>query len=628
MSEEIGRYLRQARESIGLSLDQLQEKTKIQKPFLIAIENGDFEKLPSPFYVRTYLRSYANQVKVEPHHILRHYRKEEQAVRYGVQQNTTVMPAVGQQTGQVSLGQTTIQKPASSNRIQVHTALTIAKSNSQVHMAPAVDRTAKTQKLSAIGQTQKLPSIDSTTPSTKTMPAFDPGRTQTVPAFDPVKTQRMATVDSSKVNRQSRTLREQSMTIAKNNMVRSGEATQTMPTVDSPSTASSVQMDPVNRMKTKQMATAKLDAIENQGKEPLTTSANLSATMPGSRKIDTTSRFETKRDPRFERTPRFDSTKTDTMGMTDPKLDWSRTSPSLQPEGTSRRVESTNKSQALQGEGLENTRIASKFKDVSGKLDSLKLEETSSRLNRFHAKAAQKAAAEESLVPVSDTKTRREKFGSSRDEKEDSRYTQDVEALKTLSRSEMKSGRGSKSNKAGSKKWLLIAGIAGVLVLGASLIYAFSGSDTKNTSKQSGTTQVSPQQASKPEEKQPDSTTPAPTETSGGNVTIEKSTSGTPGVYEVSNGNVIKLSFKFKKGAGATSSGDIIVKNAAGDTVGSAFSVSTKFPSHMVSYTFSGDADKLKITITNPKAVEIMANGDIPINKLNPVSNITFLVKQ
>ncbi|MFC7441537.1 helix-turn-helix domain-containing protein [Laceyella putida] len=90
MSVEIGSYLRQAREAIGLSLDQLQEKTKIQKSFLIAIENGEFDKLPSPFYVRTYLRSYANCVKIEPHHILRQYRKIEQAERF----NTTVHKAI------------------------------------------------------------------------------------------------------------------------------------------------------------------------------------------------------------------------------------------------------------------------------------------------------------------------------------------------------------------------------------------------------------------------------------------------------------------------------------------------------------------------------------------------------
>lgn len=81
MSIEIGSYLKEARQKLGLTLEQLQEMTKIQKSFIVAIEKGEFQKLPSPFYVRTYLRSYANCVKVEPHHILRQYRKEEQAER-------------------------------------------------------------------------------------------------------------------------------------------------------------------------------------------------------------------------------------------------------------------------------------------------------------------------------------------------------------------------------------------------------------------------------------------------------------------------------------------------------------------------------------------------------------------
>lgn len=158
MSVEIGSYLRQAREAIGLSLDQLQEKTKIQKSFLIAIENGEFDKLPSPFYVRTYLRSYANCVKIEPHHILRQYRKIEQAERF----NTTVhkaitendlaftqanpiagqltgrMPAINQATGvHKPVGQETSafrmpitnQKPVQS-RINTQTALTAPRSES------------------------------------------------------------------------------------------------------------------------------------------------------------------------------------------------------------------------------------------------------------------------------------------------------------------------------------------------------------------------------------------------------------------------------------------------------------------------------------------------------------------
>ncbi|TCS92583.1 helix-turn-helix domain-containing protein [Hazenella coriacea] len=145
MSVEIGSFLRQARESIGLSLDQLQEKTRIQKSFLVAIENGEFNKLPSPFYVRTYLRSYANCVKVEPHHILRQYRKEEQRERglTGVHkvvtedmlnnsftsQQTLQLPHLTGQTMSMPTIGSQFQSGANhaKHRTSAHTALTIAK---------------------------------------------------------------------------------------------------------------------------------------------------------------------------------------------------------------------------------------------------------------------------------------------------------------------------------------------------------------------------------------------------------------------------------------------------------------------------------------------------------------------
>jgi cytoskeletal protein RodZ len=87
VSEEIGAFLRQTRRQVGLSLEEVQERTKIQISFLEAIENGEFHKLPSPFYVRTYLRSYANCLKIEPQHILRQYRKldQEERLHYGMQ---------------------------------------------------------------------------------------------------------------------------------------------------------------------------------------------------------------------------------------------------------------------------------------------------------------------------------------------------------------------------------------------------------------------------------------------------------------------------------------------------------------------------------------------------------------
>ncbi|GAA3323778.1 hypothetical protein GCM10020331_049010 [Ectobacillus funiculus] len=47
---ELGQKLREAREAKGLSLDQLQEMTKkIQKRYLVSIEEGNYDVLPGEF---------------------------------------------------------------------------------------------------------------------------------------------------------------------------------------------------------------------------------------------------------------------------------------------------------------------------------------------------------------------------------------------------------------------------------------------------------------------------------------------------------------------------------------------------------------------------------------------------
>lgn len=71
---EIGLQLKQAREAHGLSFDELQDKTRVPKSYLQALEKGEFNKLPSPFYCRSYLRAFAEQVGLEPTTLLRKYR--------------------------------------------------------------------------------------------------------------------------------------------------------------------------------------------------------------------------------------------------------------------------------------------------------------------------------------------------------------------------------------------------------------------------------------------------------------------------------------------------------------------------------------------------------------------------
>lgn len=62
---EIGNTLREAREQHNFTLDDIQERTKIQKRYLVAIENNNFDTLPGRFYARAFIREYAQVVGLD-----------------------------------------------------------------------------------------------------------------------------------------------------------------------------------------------------------------------------------------------------------------------------------------------------------------------------------------------------------------------------------------------------------------------------------------------------------------------------------------------------------------------------------------------------------------------------------
>ena len=59
---EFGTQLKQARESRGLSLQQVAGSTKISVSVLEALERGDFPRLPGGIFSRAFVRSYAVEV--------------------------------------------------------------------------------------------------------------------------------------------------------------------------------------------------------------------------------------------------------------------------------------------------------------------------------------------------------------------------------------------------------------------------------------------------------------------------------------------------------------------------------------------------------------------------------------
>lgn len=69
----IGQKLKDARVAKGMTLDDLQQETKIQKRYLIAIEDEKFDELPGDFYVRAFVKQYANTVGLDGNDLLKQY---------------------------------------------------------------------------------------------------------------------------------------------------------------------------------------------------------------------------------------------------------------------------------------------------------------------------------------------------------------------------------------------------------------------------------------------------------------------------------------------------------------------------------------------------------------------------
>src|SRR5919107_3950495 len=62
---EIGRILEQKRNERGLSLEDVEQATKIRKRYLTGLEREDYAMLPDAVYVRGFLKTYANYLGLD-----------------------------------------------------------------------------------------------------------------------------------------------------------------------------------------------------------------------------------------------------------------------------------------------------------------------------------------------------------------------------------------------------------------------------------------------------------------------------------------------------------------------------------------------------------------------------------
>lgn len=79
--EQIGRTLLEARERLGLTLEEVERATRIRVHHLRALEAGDLEALPSPVQARGFLKNYADFLGLDPDALLLQYASALQARR-------------------------------------------------------------------------------------------------------------------------------------------------------------------------------------------------------------------------------------------------------------------------------------------------------------------------------------------------------------------------------------------------------------------------------------------------------------------------------------------------------------------------------------------------------------------
>lgn len=88
----VGGMLREARESLGLSLRDVSTDTRVRYAYLEAIEQGRFHDLPGRTYIPAFLRTYAKRVNLDAERVLEAYRAVDTAPPPSVAYNFPVAP--------------------------------------------------------------------------------------------------------------------------------------------------------------------------------------------------------------------------------------------------------------------------------------------------------------------------------------------------------------------------------------------------------------------------------------------------------------------------------------------------------------------------------------------------------
>ncbi len=78
---ELGQLLRTAREEQGVSLEKIEQHTRIRQKFILAIEEGRYDDLPTPGHIHGFLRNYALYLGLDMEDVEALYTRDRSAHR-------------------------------------------------------------------------------------------------------------------------------------------------------------------------------------------------------------------------------------------------------------------------------------------------------------------------------------------------------------------------------------------------------------------------------------------------------------------------------------------------------------------------------------------------------------------
>ena len=73
---EIGAALREARTRARIEIAQMEAQTKIRAKYLRALENEEWELLPGPTYVKSFLKTYGDMLGIDGRQLVADYKRE------------------------------------------------------------------------------------------------------------------------------------------------------------------------------------------------------------------------------------------------------------------------------------------------------------------------------------------------------------------------------------------------------------------------------------------------------------------------------------------------------------------------------------------------------------------------